>query len=71
MKLGNGDLVEVSSDEEGFTGTWFCARIIKKQGVGFIVEYRDLVTDEDETKQLREKVDNRRIRPSPPNQRPF
>jgi hypothetical protein len=68
MKLNNGDLVEVSSDEEGFRGAWFCARLIKKQGAGFIVEYRDLVSDEDETKQLREKVDYRHIRPSPPEQ---
>jgi hypothetical protein len=30
MKLSNGDLVEVSTDEEGFRGAWFCARLVKK-----------------------------------------
>ena len=34
MKLRNGDLVEVSNDEEGFRGAWFCARLVKKQGHG-------------------------------------
>jgi hypothetical protein len=30
------------------------------------VRYRGLVNDEDETKQLREKIDNRHIKPRPP-----
>lgn len=68
MKLNKGDLVEVSSDEEGYRGAWFCASFVEKQGAGFVVEYRDLVSDEDETKQLREKVDSRHIRPNPPEQ---
>jgi hypothetical protein len=34
MKLSNGDLVEVGSDEEVFRGAWFCARLVKKQGLG-------------------------------------
>ena len=33
-----------------------------------MVEYRDLVNDEDDTKQLRERVDKLHIRPSPPEQ---
>jgi len=52
----------VSIDEKGFRGARFCAKLVRKQGVGFIV------SDEDETKHLREKVDNRHIRPSPPEQ---
>ena len=68
MNLSNGDLVEVSNDEEGFRGAWFCARLVKKQGAGYLVEYRDLVNDEDDTKQLRERVDKLHIRPSPPEQ---
>ena len=38
LKLSNGDLVEVSSDEEGFKGAWFYARIVKKQGAGYLVD---------------------------------
>ena len=33
-----------------------------------MVEYRDLVNDEDATKKLRERVDKLHIRPSPPEQ---
>ena len=39
MKLSNGDLVEVSNDEEGVKRAWFCARLVKKQGAGYLVEY--------------------------------
>ena len=66
MKLTNGDLVEVSNDEEGFIGAWFYARLVKMQGVGYLVEYKDLVNDKDDTKQPRERVDELHIRPSPP-----
>ena len=68
LKLSNGDLVEVSNDEEGFRGAWLCARLVKKQGTWYLVEYRDLVNDEYDTKQLRERVDEFHIRPSPPKQ---
>ena len=33
-----------------------------------MVEYRDLVNDEHETKKLRQRVDKLHIRPSPPEQ---
>ena len=65
MKLSNGDLLEVYNDEEGFRGAWFYARLAKKQGAGYLVEYRDLVNNENATKQLRERVDELHIRPSP------
>ena len=69
LKLSSGDLVEVSNDEEGFRGAWLCARLVKKHGAGYLVEYRDLVNDEDDTKQLRERVDEFHIRPSGAEQR--
>ena len=53
LKLSNGDLVEVSTDEEGFRGASFSARLVKMQRAGYLVEYRDLVNDEDDTKQPR------------------
>ena len=63
--LRNGDLVEVSNNEEGFRGAWFCAWIVKKQGAWYLVEYRDLVNDEGDTKQVRKRIDELHIRPSP------
>ena len=65
LKLRNGDPVEVSSDEEGFRGAWFCAWLVKKQGAGYLVEYNNLVNDEDDIKQLRHRVDELHIRPIP------
>jgi hypothetical protein len=35
-----------------------------------IVYYRNIMSDEDEMKQQREKVDNHHIRPNPSEQRP-
>ena len=68
LKLRNGDLVEVSSDKEEFKGAWFCARLVKTQRAGYLVEYRDLVNNEDDTKQPRQRVDELHIRPSPPKE---
>ncbi|KAH9304805.1 hypothetical protein KI387_009209 [Taxus chinensis] len=66
MSLRKGDPVEVCSEEEGFKGAWFPAAIVRKAGAGFLVEFRDLVTDDEKSK-LREKVDADQIRPQPPN----
>ncbi|KAL5983415.1 hypothetical protein ACLOJK_017500 [Asimina triloba] len=66
MKFPNGMLVEVCSDEEGFTGAWFVASIVNSFGENsFEVEYKDLKTD-DETELLRETLDSKHIRPTPP-----
>ena len=68
LNLSNGDLVDVSNDEEGLRGVWLCARLVKNHGAGYLVEYRDLVNDEDDIKQLRQRVDELHIRLSPPEQ---
>ncbi|KAL6146472.1 hypothetical protein ACLB2K_057151 [Fragaria x ananassa] len=61
-----GALVEVSSDEEGFHGSWFAATVVKSVGKdGFLIEYKCLRT-EDDSAFLREEVDNMHIRPHPP-----
>lgn len=69
MRLKKGDTVEVSSDEEGFSGAWFPATILGKVGNGkgkaFLVEFRDLMTDDEKSK-LKEKVKAHLIRPEPP-----
>ncbi|OVA16728.1 Agenet-like domain [Macleaya cordata] len=65
--MRKGTLVEVSSDEEGFVGSWFAATIIKKIAENkFIIEYQNLKTD-DETELLREEAEAKHIRPCPPN----
>ncbi|OVA08048.1 Agenet-like domain [Macleaya cordata] len=64
-----GDLVEISSKEDGFLGSYYEATILKPVVVGnmnkYLVEYKTLVTD-DEKMFLREIVDATEIRPSPP-----
>ncbi|KAK7269449.1 hypothetical protein RIF29_22175 [Crotalaria pallida] len=61
-----GTPVEVSSDEEGFQGAWFSATVVQVMGQGkFLVEYQSLLADDD-SKPLREEVDNHHIRPRPP-----
>ncbi|KAH9318409.1 hypothetical protein KI387_020178 [Taxus chinensis] len=69
MEVRAGEEVEVSSDEDGFRGAWFSARVVKRvrRGRGnVLVEYRDLRSDKDETKALRETVELRHVRPIPP-----
>ncbi|PKA54688.1 hypothetical protein AXF42_Ash000523 [Apostasia shenzhenica] len=63
--FGNGTPVEVSSDEEGFLGAWFSATVIKSVDDKFLVEYKDLTT-EDGTEFLKEVIDRLHIRPAPP-----
>lgn len=65
MKQNSCDPVEVSSDEEGLREAWFYAKLLKKHAPGFIVDYRDIVSNEDEVEQLREKADNCHLRTSP------
>ena len=61
-----GTLVEVSSDEEGFHGSWFAATVVESVGKGkYLIEYKCLRT-EDDSAFLREEVDNMHIRPHPP-----
>ncbi|KAK9293046.1 hypothetical protein L1049_021030 [Liquidambar formosana] len=69
-----GAEVEVSSDEEGFRGAWYTARIIKpppkstKNNTKVLIEYKTLMADEAGLKPLREKVDLVQIRPPPPRE---
>ncbi|KAK9136648.1 hypothetical protein Sjap_007242 [Stephania japonica] len=66
MEIKKGALVEVSSDEEGFIGAWFSAKVVKKIGNSkYLVEYQSLKTD-DESDLLKEEADNLHIRPAPP-----
>lgn len=65
-KFGDGMMVEVKSDEEGYQGAWFCAVIVGSFGEdSFLVEYQNLKTN-DESALLREKTCASKMRPFPP-----
>lgn len=60
-----GDLVEVSSDEDGFSGAWFSAIVVEVKGKDkFVVEYQSLL--DDDSNLLKEEIDVLHIRPHPP-----
>ncbi|XP_051123435.1 protein AGENET DOMAIN (AGD)-CONTAINING P1 isoform X2 [Andrographis paniculata] len=64
-----GEVVEVSTDEEGFEGSWFGATVIEHLSKGrYLIEYHDLKDDDDDdSKLLREEVDANHLRPRPPD----
>ncbi|KAF2307405.1 hypothetical protein GH714_026923 [Hevea brasiliensis] len=74
--LSVGSQVEVSSDDEGFKGAWYVATILKspfssrktfaKRKFKVLVQYHELITDNDENERLTEFVDASHIRPLPP-----
>ncbi|KAJ8620521.1 hypothetical protein MRB53_029050 [Persea americana] len=67
MDFGSGTPVEVRSDEEGFVGAWFAAKIVRAIDKNmFTVEYQNLRTDDD-SQLLRETVYSQNIRPAPPD----
>ncbi|PHU30068.1 hypothetical protein BC332_02161, partial [Capsicum chinense] len=61
-----GAKVEVKSNEEGYQGSWYPARIVRSLRNGkYLLRYQTLQTD-DETDLLTEEADALSIRPSPP-----
>ncbi|KAH6826449.1 hypothetical protein C2S53_014303 [Perilla frutescens var. hirtella] len=66
-KFNPGDLVEASSNEEGFEGAWFVGTVLEKTTAGkYLIEYQKLRNDDD-TGFLREEVDKVHLRPCPPD----
>ncbi|KAJ7981577.1 Agenet domain containing protein [Quillaja saponaria] len=69
MEFERGDKVEVCSQEDGFLGSYYEARIISnlrnKRGL-YVVQYKNLLED-DESGPLIETVYSKEIRPLPPN----
>ncbi|XP_065853731.1 DUF724 domain-containing protein 7-like [Euphorbia lathyris] len=62
-------VVEVTSDEEGFKGAWYVAKILKpyvNRKPRFLIEYENLLSEKDSDQLLRETVDGSFIRPAPP-----
>ncbi|KAL1821514.1 hypothetical protein ACET3Z_016383 [Daucus carota] len=70
-EINVGDTVEISSNEDGFLGSYFVAQVIEKiknkhNTYEYEVEYETLLDDEDENKMYREKVEDYKVRPTPP-----
>ncbi|KAF7817984.1 DUF724 domain-containing protein 3 [Senna tora] len=68
-----GSAVEVSSDDEGFRGSWFLGTIIrrcssKNNPNQFVVEYETIMADEKGSKPLRETLNLHQLRPPAPRE---
>lgn len=65
--FSSGTVVEVSSDEEGFVGCWFAAKVVERIGDDeYRIEYKDL-REENGVEPLKEVADFLHIRPPPPS----
>lgn len=60
--------MEVTSDEDGFRGSWYIGKIIENSKLDefVVVEYKELVKEEDAQKKLRDRVHVSYIRPLAP-----
>lgn len=68
MLVSVGDTVETRSEEDGFSGAYYLAKIIAKKGrEKLLIEYKTLVTEADQTQFLREVIEARMVRPLPPS----
>ncbi|TQD74902.1 hypothetical protein C1H46_039575 [Malus baccata] len=59
--------VEVSSRDEGFIGSYFAARVVANMGDNYVVEYKELL-ENDERTLYKETVMAHDVRPPHPNQ---
>ncbi|XP_052194273.1 protein AGENET DOMAIN (AGD)-CONTAINING P1 isoform X2 [Diospyros lotus] len=70
----NGAEVEISSNDEGFRGSWYVGTVIRplrskdKIITKFLVEYKTLLADEAGKNRLRETLDVVQLRPPPPRE---
>ncbi|KAK1352864.1 DUF724 domain-containing protein 3 [Heracleum sosnowskyi] len=67
MAFQKGNAVEVVSKEDGLAGSYYKAKVIKKlANKKYIVQYFNLVEEEDSKVPLREVVEEEELRPVPP-----
>lgn len=73
LHFKSGSIVEVSSDDEGFRGSWYVGTIIRrassKNGNKYEVQYEKLFDDDAGKKPLREILDFVQLRPVPPREK--
>lgn len=63
-----GASVEISSEEEGFSGSWYEGTVIREMKKDkLLVEYKDLL-DDDGKQKLREELNAVQLRPIPPRE---
>lgn len=71
-----GTIVEVSSEDEGLRGSWYTATVLRSisnkstDNYKMLVEYHNLMADDNPNKPLREFVDAILVRPIPPRDPP-
>ncbi|EOA37354.1 hypothetical protein CARUB_v10011095mg [Capsella rubella] len=75
MEFVKGDKVEVCSKEDGFLGSYFAATVLSKTPDRFgssyyKVKYKNLVSEDDESKRLIEVISAEELRPMPPKSLP-
>ncbi|KAF8394707.1 hypothetical protein HHK36_020924 [Tetracentron sinense] len=70
VHFSKGSEVEISSDDDGFRGSWYSATVLRSvsKKKKFFVEYQSLMVDEKGSKPLREFVDAVHVRPRPPRE---
>ncbi|KAL6514764.1 hypothetical protein OROGR_020343 [Orobanche gracilis] len=70
-----GTDVEISSDDEGFRGSWYEGTVlrpprnVKRGRYKVLVEFKTLMEDEEGTQPLREELEVIQLRPLPPRER--
>ncbi|KAF6135974.1 hypothetical protein GIB67_006866 [Kingdonia uniflora] len=63
-----GQEVEVTTQEEGFRGSWYVADVLRisMRRKKMFIEYHTLMDEKNVKKKLKEDVDFWRVRPQPP-----
>ncbi|KDP23367.1 hypothetical protein JCGZ_23200 [Jatropha curcas] len=71
--LKAGSRVEISSDDDGFRGSWYEGTVVRrassKNGNKYLVQYEKLFSDESGKKPLRETLDCVQLRPAAPREK--
>ncbi|KAF9590175.1 hypothetical protein IFM89_031830 [Coptis chinensis] len=68
MRFRKGDTVEVSIKEEGFHDSYYVATVLSSlEDDQYLVEFKTLLDDDDETKPCTDIVHGVNVRPLPPD----
>lgn len=66
LSFQRGDKVEICSKVEGFLGSYFEATIVANMGTNYVIQYKNLMEEFDESVPLKETVMAGEVRPLPP-----